>query len=165
MASEYVVHPNGAFVTIKRAKDLDPSRVGAELQRHATNEAALEAAKSTRNPLHRHLEWDDAICGHHHRLGQIAALRSCIRIWNEETDETSRAFVGIILPGNGRQARYYSTPQVIDSAALQYALMKRWIAKLESMKSDFREIRDICTKVTDLYDDIKLRMEELRPPS
>ena len=159
---EWVVHPNAGLAALNNVKALDPALVGPELRRHETNEEALEAAKNAANPLHNHLEWDDAVCGVTHRLGQIASLRSCIRLYDPETDTVKRAFIGLRETNGGHKARYYSPQQVLDSTALQERVLAQWENRLEAMEADMREINDLCDGARELRDRVRTRRESLR---
>jgi len=165
MAEQWTVHQNSALRNVKNRTQLDPSRVGPELQRHPTNETALEAAKSNRNPLHRHLEWDDAVCGVAHRLGQIAALRSCIRLYDEETDEVHRAFISLTDDEDRHRARYYSRQQVLDSIEIQRQVLRKWITRFEAIQSDLSEMEDLCQAAKDFGQRLRDRLQsfEARP--
>ncbi len=147
MAKTWVVHQNAGLAALKNTKALDPTKLGPELQKYETNEAALNAAQNPKNPLHRHLEWDNAAAGAAYRLGQIAALRSCIRLYDDETDEVTKAYIGLRDEGKKRQVRYYSPEKVIDSVALQRRLIEMAIRKLDAFSQDFRELMDLCEGV------------------
>jgi len=165
MAEQWTVHQNSALRIIKNRNQLDPSRVGPELQRHPTNETALEAAKSNRNVLHRHMEWDDAVCGVAHRLGQIAALRSCIRLYDEATDEVHRAFISLTDGDDPHRARYYSRQQVLDSVEIQRQVLRKWIARFAQIEDDLREMEDLCEAARGFGQRLRDRLQsyEARP--
>src|ERR1700737_2796171 len=60
------------------------------------SEVILNAAANPDNPLHNGLEWDNAKCGHAHRLDQIRSLTSSLRIVPAViTDTPQRAFLSI----------------------------------------------------------------------
>lgn len=165
MAEQWAVHQNSAMRNIKNPRQLDPSRVGPELARHPTNETALEAARSNRNALHRHLEWDDAVCGVAHRLGQIAALRSCIRLYDEATDQIHRAFISLTDGDDPHRARYYSRQQVLDSVEIQRQVLRKWIARFETIQDDLHEMEDLCSEAREFGRRLRDRLQsfEARP--
>jgi hypothetical protein len=159
MAMQWTIYSNGALRNISNYKELDPSRVGPELQKHVTNEAALEAAKNRRNVLHNHLEWDDATCGVIHRLGQIASLRSCVRLYDDERDETVRAFISLADDADRYRSRYYSRQEVIDSVEIQRQLLRKWIARFEAFQQDMREMEDLCQAAREFGEVLKRRLD------
>lgn len=161
MAKSFIVFRNAGLSAIKNVKSLDPHKVGTELQKHDGNEEALEAAKNPRNPLNRHLEWDDAVCGVAHRLGQIASLRSCIRLYDDETDETSKAFIGLRADTTGHKVRYYTPEQIIDSVVLQKKLIEGAVKKLDAFSMEFRELMDLCDGVKTTRDRLLKELDNL----
>ena len=163
MVKQYAYVPNAGSIKLKNAKDLaDPAvaaRVGEQLERYRTNLELVHAARSSaRNPAHRFFEWDLEKAAMTTWLSQAASLRSCIRFYDTETEEVTRAFIGIREEGeHSHISRYYSPVEVIDNTALQERLLRQWETRLNALIDDMREIEDLCQAAKDLRDMVRSR--------
>lgn len=104
------------------------------------------AARDKSNYLHRHLEWNNQICGEKYRLQQIREMVSCIDIVDTSGKEERQlpAFISLIE----RQGRgYHTAREVLDSATLQDIALRQAEADLAAYEKRLAQFQDICRAI------------------
>lgn len=148
-------------VTIKNAKRADPQKIGTALAKIAeqqkgrlTPPAVVEAARDTRNPLHKHFEWDDHLAADAYRLDQARTLIRSIRLVSEDDIEAAPAFLSVADKG-GTSYRTYA--EVMDSADLQNTVLAAAERDLAAFEKRYRQLADICEVIRDAREKIAAR--------
>ena len=138
-------------VTIKNGKKASAQKIGDALEAiskanagRLTPKATVEAARNSRNQLHRHFEWDDAKAGEAYRIGQAQELIRVIRVVDEDRDEPQRAFLSV---KDGDGTAYHSYGEVKTSRDLQLAVMKQAHRDLEAWEKRYSEFEEAFTLV------------------
>lgn len=139
-------------VTIKNAKKADPQKIGTALAKIAeqqkgrlTPPAVVEAARDTRNPLHKHFEWDDALAAQSYRLDQARMLIRSVALVGDGDSEPAPAFLSISDKGG---TAYRTMADVLDSADLQSAVLAAAERDLAAFEKRYRQLQDICEIVS-----------------
>jgi hypothetical protein len=154
-------------VMLRHRDRADPQKLGEALEaaRQATPEGqdmratAIEHARNRRNALHPHLEWDDALAAHQHRLTQINLLITSLRVEDVTSGEKKPAFISV-KPANGR--RHFATPvEIFSSLALQQAVMQAAERDLSQWRARYRMLGDICVEVQEMEERIRVRREAM----
>lgn len=165
-------------ITIKNARQANPQRIGEALAAIATSnngrltpQAAREAARSSRHPLHRHLEWNDHVAAESFRLDQcreiIRSLRA-IELTDDRREVRGQAFVSINEGGrNGISYRPLSA--IIDNASLQIRVMEQAERDLAAFQRRYDALlHDVCDLVLQLRETVAERraaaQRSLNPP-
>lgn len=135
---------------LKNGKDADPQAIGEALAAiteahggHLKDEDVHEAARDASHPMHKHLEWDDAVAGKAYRLEQIRRIVRLIRIEDSEADyaEPPRAFLSVADKGG---VSYRSLKEVVSSAHLQRLVLDQAERDLFAFERRYKEFTDIC---------------------
>lgn len=140
-------------VTIKNAKKADPQKIGTALAKIAeqqkgrlTPPAVVEAARDTRNPLHKHFEWNDALAAESFRLEQARMLIRSVALVGDDDAEPAPAFLSI---SDKAGTSYRSMGDILDSADLQSAVLAAAERDLAAFEKRYRQLKDICEIVSD----------------
>lgn len=148
-------------VTIKNAKRADPQKIGSALAKIAeqqkgrlTPPAVVEAARDTRNPLHKHFEWDDKIAAESFRIEQARMLIRSVALVGDEDAEPAPAFLSISDKGG---TSYRAMAEILDSADLQNAVLAAAERDLAAFEKRYRQLKDICEIVSDARAKISAR--------
>ena len=148
-------------VTIKNSRKADPQKIGLALAKIAeqqkgrlTPPAVVEAARDTRNPLHRHFEWDDAVAAESYRLDQARALIRSVALVGDGDAEPAPAYLSIADKGG---TAYRAMAEVLDSADLQSAVLAAAERDLAAFEKRYRQLKDICEIVSDAREKIAAR--------
>ena len=97
----------------------------------------LQEASDPSSPLHKHLEWDDSIAGHKHRLDQCRHYirHVYIQVIHRDKPQMVRALVSVIQSnGNGRS---YKPILLVDTTEQEYLVksarqeLARWRKRYE----------------------------------
>ena len=148
-------------VTIKNAKKADPQKIGTALAKIAeqqkgrlTPPAVVEAARDTRNPLHKHFEWDDAVAAESYRLDQARMLIRSVALVGDGEDDARPAFLSIADKGG---TSYRTVQDVLDSADLQSAVLAAAERDLAAFEKRYRALGDICELIRDAREKVASR--------
>jgi len=148
-------------LTLKNAKKADPQAIGEALEKitvagggRLTPTAVVEAARNTRNPLHRHFEWDDAEAAASYRLDQARQIIRVIRVEDDDSVSPARAFVNIV---DKVGAAYRRLEDIKNSADLQALVLQQAERDLKSFETRYRELGEICEIVRDAREAIAER--------
>lgn len=168
MPIRYVFKEGPSPLFIKNREQADPQAIGAAIARiKETNggvfraEDGVQAARSNRHPLHRHLEWNDEVAGHQHRLHQMQALARVICIVDDD-EEPVPAFINI-TPTDGRSRGYYDPVDIEASPDLQLSLVNAAIRDLEAFRRRYATLIDLNESVRDLADRLARESASRRP--
>jgi hypothetical protein len=162
---KYVFRDGVPVVGFLRKEEANPQKLGEafdkarkEAQKSGQDVRALieEQARSKRHPYHKHLEWDDEVCGVKYRMEQIAGIGGLIAIVDEESQEELPAFISVTTSKAPRQ--FYMPQEISGSKDLQQAALAQAIRDLEAFERRFRWMADVCRDVAE----IRRRMEERR---
>lgn len=151
-------------LTIKGSAKADPQVIGDALEKiRSTNggriqpRAVIESARSQRNPLHRHFEWDDSVAAESFRLEQARELIRCVRIVDTGVERGSvRAFVSVKSESG---VNYHSVRDVQNSATLRYAVLIQAEKDLDAWEKRYKELREICSVVAEARQMIRKKRE------
>ena len=134
---------------LKNAKVADPQTIGEALADiaakkggHLTPHATVDAARDPRHALHPHFEWNDEVAAEAYRLDQARSIIRMIRIEDTGRDEDPPAFLSISEGKAGTSYRTYK--DVIDSVALQEAVLRAAERDLKAFENRYRALNDIC---------------------
>lgn len=148
-------------VTIKNAKRADPQKIGTALAKIAeqqkgrlTPPAVVKAARDTRNPLHKHFEWDNQIAADAYRLDQARALIRSVALVGDGDDELKPAFLSIADKGG---TSYRTVQDVLDSADLQSAVLAAAERDLAAFEKRYQQLGDICELIRDAREKVAAR--------
>ena len=140
-------------VTIKNAKKADPQKIGMALAKIAgqqkgrlTPPAVVEAARDTRNPLHKHFEWDNQIAADAFRLDQARTLIRSVALAGVDDEDAKPAFLSI---ADNAGTSYRAVQEVLDSADLQSAVLAAAERDLAAFEKRYRQLTDICQIISD----------------
>lgn len=144
MSKHYAWRP-GAHVKI------DAQAAGEEMEavrkRHNGRlepELLLDAARSTRSPLHDHFEWDDESAAEKYRVEQaghlIRSLTVDVSNSNLET-KPMRAFVSVEIEGD---RHYTSIETALSSDALRAQVLERAWRELRSWQERHAELLEFA---------------------
>ena len=130
-------------------ENTDPQKIGEELEKIAAGnggmlkpEAVVEAAKSKKNALHVHFEWDNERAANAFRIQQARHLIRSISVEDVETEEEAPAFISVTDKG-GRA--YRSLQNIQESPRLQKLV-------LESAKRDLQNFRIRYRRFAELFE-------------
>jgi hypothetical protein len=162
----YVFRDEIPLVGFKNKKEADPQRIGEAIEkaRKATApgkdvRVLLEKqARSRRHALHKHLEWDDEVCGVKYRMEQINDLIRIIAIEDEDTREQTPAFISVTATPAPRA--FYSPREIEISLELQIAALRSAERDLEAFERRHRWLTDICEGVAELRERIAKKRKE-----
>lgn len=152
-------------VIVKDRQKADAQRIGEALEdaRRKTPEGGdmrvtvLEAARNRRHYLNRFFEWDDTVAAQKYRLSQVNLLICSIRVEDDDGNQ-QHAFISV-TPDRGKKA--FNTPsEVLDSAALQMALLQAAERDLLQWRRRYASLRDLCADADEMLDKIKRRREQ-----
>jgi hypothetical protein len=100
--------------------DEEAQRIGELLDKRFRDgpidpEAIVKMAQSSRSPLHRYFDWDDARAAHEHRLAQARGILRSIAVirFTASGEQRTRAFHNVTLRGQGRAERAYVSERVV----------------------------------------------------
>lgn len=152
------------FLAIKNAAGADPQKVGEALAAVAKKnggelrpDAVVEAAQSRRSPLHRHFEWDDAVCGILHRREQARELIRVIRVV-EGRQAPRRAFLSVSTSAG---TAYHPLAAVLSSVDLQMRVLDQAMRDVEALEKRYKDIEEICAGVRDIREQLRDRRARL----
>lgn len=142
------------FIHGKSLKNVDPQKVGEELERIRAEKGTLkpdyvlEAAVDPDNCLHAGFEWDDNKAAHQHRLNQARRLVTSIRVLNSPTGKPLKAFVSVRTPEHGRA--YVPTAEALSEHELQVRILqeaRQSVEALERRYAHFSEAAEILSRL------------------
>lgn len=140
-------------VVIKNFKDADPQKIGEELTRIGAKaegrlipDDVVAAAQASRNPLHKHFEWSDKVCGQLHRIEQARELIRCIRVITDDADDKPPQRAWLNVRDNDGHS-YRSLDEVMTSHSLQLAVLQQAERDLKAWEARYSEIVEICDLV------------------
>lgn len=157
-------------VALKNAKDADPQQIGEALAEiaaasggHLTPPATIAAARSPEHVLHRYFEWDDQIAAESYRLNQARHIIRLIRVEDDNRDVDPPAFLSISEGKGG--VSYRTLGDVLNSTALQEAVLKAAERDLTAFQQRYRVLADICDIIAEAKQKVIDRMApiETRP--
>jgi hypothetical protein len=149
-------------IKLKNAKIADAQKIGEELDRIRLARGGelrpadvVEAAKSSKNPLHQFFEWDDSVAAAQFRLDQARSVIRVVRVVDDElTEGSSRAFVSI---SSDRGVSYRAIDDIKKSTDLREAVLAAAQRDLEAFRRRYKELREICELVDKAVDAVKSR--------
>lgn len=158
-------------LTIKGSAKADPQVIGDALEKIRTAndgriqpKAVVESARSQKNPLHKHFEWDDSVAAESFRLEQARELIRCVRIIDTDVKRGNvQAFVSVKSESG---VNYHAVRDVQNSATLRYAVLIQAEKDLDGWERRYRELQDICAIVATARQMIRKKREggqESRP--
>lgn len=150
---------------IKQASKANPQKIGEAIARARARTAAggdvrkvlEDDARNRRHPMHRHLEWDDAVAAQQHRLAQIGDLIRVIAVENEDTGRPEPAFISL-TPHRGRRG-FWTPEEIRSSGELQTAALLAAERDLEAFERRHRALTDICENVRAVREQVRARRE------
>ena len=153
MARMYVFREE-SIRTYRNADTADPNTIGRALDRIAAEnngrletETAIARAQARSHALQRHLTWDNAVAGHKWRLQEMRSIIRSIEIVldDEDTEPPKRAWVS----ADDRDGIAYHSvvDEVLTSADLQLAVLRRALRDLQAFRERFNSLREICELV------------------
>lgn len=150
-------------LVIRNAKKADPQKIGeaiAKARQEAgsgdVRETVIAHARSTRHPIHKHLEWDDALAGHKYRLEQVNDLIRIISVIDDD-GKTEPAFISIVQAKGRRQ--FWTPDEVRSSVDLQTATLLAAERDLLAFEKRYRTLSDICEDVREIREKVRARRE------
>jgi hypothetical protein len=148
-------------VTIKNAKRADPQKIGAALAKIAeqqkgrlTPPAVVDAARDTKNTLHKHFEWDNQLAADSYRLDQARMLIRSVALVRYGESDPAPAFLSIADKGG---TSYRTVQDVMDSADLQSAVLAAAARDLAAFEKRYRQLEDICEIVSEARAKVEAR--------
>jgi len=116
------------------------SKITAELKpKHV-----LDAAKDPKNPLHRHITWDDQVAADRYRRDEARSIIRCVDIRDDQLDVPAhRMFFSIADKGRA----YRRLDEILDSRHLQTLLLEQAEKDLRNAEERVRELKDVCNMV------------------
>jgi hypothetical protein len=153
-----------APITIRNAAKADPQKIGDALAMvskaangRLTPEAVVNAARSTKSPLHWHFEWDDKLAAQAHRLDQARTLIRLIRVEDEKTQDAVPAFVSVSDHGTS----YRSIGEVTSSRELQLLVLRQAERDLKAFERRYHMLQDVCIAVRNAREGIAHKLGKL----
>jgi hypothetical protein len=156
-------------LTIKGAAQADPQVIGTSLEdiRNSNGgeiqpKAVVDAARSKKNPLHQHFEWDNLVAAEAFRLEQARELIRSVRIVDTSVKSGSvRAFLSLNTESG---VNYHAVKDVQNSSTLRAALLLQAEKDLDAWEKRYKELQEICSVVAEARQMIKRKREgEARP--
>jgi hypothetical protein len=156
-------------LTIKGSAKADPQVIGDALEKiRSANDgriqpkAVVESARSQKNPLHKHFEWDNSVAAESFRLEQARELIRCVRIVDTDVKRGNvQAFVSVKSESG---VNYHAVRDVQNSVTLRYAVLIQAEKDLDAWEKRYKELREICSVVAGARQMIKRKREgESRP--
>lgn len=152
---KYVFREGVPLVGFKEKDRAEPQRIGEAIEKARAStppgsdvrELLERQARSKRHAFHRHLEWDDQICGVRYRMEQINDLIRLVAI-EDEHGEQQPAFISIVATGTPRA--FYTPSDVATSESLQIAALNAAERDLAAFERRHRWLEDICQGVAEL---------------
>lgn len=156
------VFKDNEMLPILGAKHANPQVIGEALeairQKHGGSlepSAVVDAARSSRHPLHRHFQWDDKKAAEAFRIEQARAIIRVVRVADAEAEDGDRrAFVAVPASVGGG---YRTSQQVRESVDLQAAVLAAADRELAAFQRRFREMRDLCADIDAVREKIARR--------
>ena len=147
---------------IKGKDKANPQKIGEELARlsaktkgRLTPKAIVEAAKDSRNILHRHFDWEDKTAAQKWRISQAQDLVRAIHTENADTESgVARAFLSI---NDKDGTSYRALDEVLSSADLQSKVLAAAERDLLTFEQRYRNLTDICDLIREARHQITLR--------
>jgi hypothetical protein len=150
-------------LTLMAADKADAQKIGEELNKLAgavgelTPAVVVETARSPRNILHRHFQWDDQKAAEAFRLDQARCLiRSIVVEDDEAEDGNSQAFISISDKGG---TSYRTLTAVKNSADLQAKVLAAAQRDLTAWERRYRSLADVCKVVRKAQEMIERKRE------
>jgi hypothetical protein len=135
----------------KRLSKRDAQEANAELakirQRYGkvTKELVVKWARPSRNPLHKHFEWNRDKAAHQHRLNQAGALirsiRVVIRIDEHKEPETVRAQVSLM---NTHGASYVPMVEALSVEETRRQLLVEALRELDQLRKRYSILQELA---------------------
>lgn len=149
---------------IKNADKASPQVIGEALAKIAEAnggdlrpKAVLEAARSSRHPLHKHFDWDDASAAEKHRLHQAREIIGIVRV-SDSKEGPSPAFISI----SGEEGVSYRTAaEVRTSADLQAAVLRQCDRDLDAIAHRYRQLIEVCDLVGKARAAVQKRLDKI----
>lgn len=139
-------------VRILNAAKADPQALGEALEViTAEGDGKLKtgdivnAARDPASVLHRHFEWDDAVCGEAYRRGQAQEIVRLVRTYELPGQPPTRAWLSVADPLSG--VAYRSVREVRASPKLQALVLAQAERDLLSFEKRYRDLLDVCELV------------------
>lgn len=132
---------------IKNAAKADPQKIGEALEALTDANGDLDvhivpdAARSSRNYLHRFFTWDDAEAARERRLDQARELVRSIHIVATDNRPPRPAYFSISMPEQGRA--YRTLKAVENSLSLQTRLYESAKRELESFAVRYQRMSEV----------------------
>lgn len=153
-----------SILPIKNAEKANPQKIGEAIAKIAAEhggrfmpEHGIQAAKDPKHPFHPHLEWNDKVAAHAHRMDQIRQLVRLIATVDEETADTKPAFISVSDDG----VAYRTVSEVESSASLQLQVMRQAARDLRAFEHRYRRLADICASVKVMREKLEQEINNL----
>ena len=147
-------------LTIKHAKDADPQQIGEALQRVKDSHEGdlnpkdvVEAARSSRNVLHRHFEWDDQKAAEAHRVDQARELIRVICVEEVDHPRPVRAFLSVTTD----HTTYRTVQEVRTNHEFNLAFLTAAERDMDAMIRRYEELKDVCALIVEARDRVRRR--------
>lgn len=153
-------------VAIKNAKIADAQRIGEALAAIAADaggelrpQTVWQRARADKNnPLHAHFEWDVQKAAEAHWTDQARTIIRCVRVLDEETEQTEPAFLSVSARGG---VSYRSLGDVKSSTDLQLAVLKSAERDLDAFERRYRDLSEVCDLVRAARSKVRKRREKM----
>jgi len=151
------------------SKGVDPDKAGKAIDRvrHKTTgganpEDVVNAAKSSRNALHKLFTWDDSEAAQQYRLeqarGVLRSLTCRVKVVGVKEPINTRAFVHI--KRKEQAGSYEPVETVLSDKEMSSAWLKRALSELQSWRRRYATIKELVS-VRSQIDGLVESIEEL----
>lgn len=149
VVTQYRFRDSAARTKIKDPAKADFPALGKAIERllkrhdDDVESAAIRLTKIARRttyPAHRHLEWDDAVCGPLHRLEQARAIISCLEV--VITGRPPERLAVNVVTAKGRD--YYKVSDIRTNSDLQSSLLQQADRELAQFMARYSFLIDVC---------------------
>lgn len=162
---KYVFKADRPLLGVRESDKADAQVIGEALDEitqansgHLTAKSVVDAARNTRNALHRYFEWDNVKAAESFRLDQARTLIASIHTEVAETQAPVRAFLSV---NDDKQGKSYRTVrEIMSSSDLQLKVLEAAERDLLAFEGRYRNLQEICTLVRTVRTEVTRRKSE-----
>lgn len=107
-----------------------------------TPRRVVERARSKKNPLHKHFDWDDASAAEKHRIDQARSLIHRVKVRYERVPEPVRGYVSVTFEDN--KQGYIGTDEALSDDAFRAQLLEEAFEELRRAERKYGHLQELA---------------------
>lgn len=167
--TEYFVEDE-ALMTIKNAKDFNAQAFAEAAIEERSEDGSIDADRivyaardNQAHPARRHLEWDNEVAGHKHRVHQVRAMLRLVSTILPGKIEAVPAFPNLPAKTGGGRG-YYEVTEVVSSERLTSLLLEQAERDLRAWQARYGMLVDVAEYAQAMMAAVKAKQEATSRP-